>query len=50
MGQYAIENTDDAILSSILKSLTQLNNLMIENNLMLKEVNHNLHKVVMNTS
>ena len=50
MGQYAIENTDDAILSSILKSLTQLNNLMIENNLMLKEVNYNLHKVVMNTS
>ena len=36
MGQYAIENTDDAILSSILKSLTQLNNLMIENNLMLR--------------
>ena len=48
--KYTIETSNDAILNAILASLTQICSQMTENNLMLKEIDHKMHKLLINTN
>jgi hypothetical protein len=48
--KYTMDNSNDAILHAILASLTQIISQMTENNLMLKEIDHKMHKLLINTN
>ena len=50
MDKYTMDNSNDAILNAILASLTQISSQMTENNLMLKEIDHKMHKLLINTN
>ena len=52
MCNAAIKNNNDElkILTGILCSLNQMNELMIQNNQMLKDIDYKMHKLLVNTN